>query len=126
MLLLLQNSRSSGISDDIVVAELKEEKFMNPIIRQGDVLIIPSQTSITGTKLPHLTLAEGEVTGHRHRISNGEAELFERDGILYLKVLSPTAMLTHEEHAQVTIPQGNWEIRIQREYAPEGWRYVAD
>jgi hypothetical protein len=99
---------------------------MNPLIRQGDVLIIPSDTSATGTKLPHLTLAEGEVTGHRHRISNGEAELFERDGVLYLKVLSPTAILTHEEHAAVTIPQGDWEIRIQREYSPAGWRYVAD
>jgi hypothetical protein len=99
---------------------------MHPIFRQGDVLIISSDTSVTGTKLPHLTLAEGEVTGHRHRISNGDAELLERDGVLYLKVLSPTALLTHEEHAEVTIPQGNWEIRIQREYVPEGWRYVAD
>jgi hypothetical protein len=99
---------------------------MNPTLRQGDVLIIPSDTATTGTKLRHLTLAEGEVTGHRHRISNGEAELFERDGVLYLKVLSLTAILTHKEHAQVTIPQGNWEIRIQREYAPEGWRYVTD
>ena len=98
---------------------------MKPLIRQGDVLILPS-ISATGTKLNHLTLAEGEVTGHRHRISAGEAELFERDGILYLKVLSPSAILTHEEHAQVNIPQGNWEIRIQREYMPEGWRYVAD
>ncbi len=99
---------------------------MNQILRQGDVLIIPSDQAISGTKLPHLTLAEGEVTGHRHRISNGEAELYERYGILFLKVLSPTALLTHEEHAEVTIPQGDWEIRIQREYAPEGWRYVAD
>jgi hypothetical protein len=101
---------------------------MNLKLRQGDVLIIPSDTSATGTKLSHLTLAEGEVTGHRHRISNGDAELFERDGILYLKVLSPTAILTHEEHAQITIPQGNWEIRIQREYDPKsaGWRIVAD
>jgi hypothetical protein len=110
---------------------------MNPLIRQGDVLIVPSYTSFHGTKLPHLTLAEGEVTGHRHRISHGEAELFERGGVLYLSVLSPTAILTHEEHAQVTIPQGNWEIRIQREYvhnrdyspqrnySPE-WRDVAD
>jgi hypothetical protein len=99
---------------------------MNPIIRQGDVLIIPSDTSTIGNQLDHLTLAEGEVTGHSHRISDGEAELFERDGVLYLKVLSPTAILTHEEHAQVTIPQGDWEIRIQREYAPEVQRYVSD
>jgi hypothetical protein len=99
---------------------------MNQILRQGDVLIIPSNTSISGTKLPHLTLAEGEVTGHRHRISNGKAELLERDGVLYLKVLSPSAILTHEEHAEITIPQGDWEIKIQREYSPEGWRCVAD
>jgi hypothetical protein len=104
---------------------------MSPNFRQGDVLIIPSNTAATGTKLPHLTVAEGEVTGHRHRISNGKAELFELAGVLYLKVLSPTAILTHEEHAQVTIPQGYWEIRIQREYQPQGsqpqdWRYVAD
>jgi hypothetical protein len=100
--------------------------MQKPILRQGDVLIIPSDKLAKGTKLPHLTLAEGEVTGHRHRISSGEAELYEREGVLYLRVISPTAILTHEEHAQVTIPQGNWEIRIQREYEPDGWRYVAD
>ncbi|MFB2881393.1 hypothetical protein [Floridanema aerugineum] len=40
--------------------------------------------------------------------------------------MSPTALLTHEEHKQIAIPQGDWVIRIQREYEPEGWRYVAD
>ncbi|MFB2836359.1 hypothetical protein [Floridanema evergladense] len=97
---------------------------MQPI-RQGDVILIPTQ-SIEGEQLPHLALAEGEVTGHKHRISEGEAELYERNGTLYLKVLSPTALLTHEEHQKIAIPQGNWVIRIQREYEPEGWRYVAD
>ncbi|MEM9508295.1 MAG: hypothetical protein AAGA16_11535 [Cyanobacteria bacterium P01_E01_bin.35] len=82
--------------------------------------------SIKGQKLTHLTLAEGEVTGHSHRIADGQAELYEKDGILYLKVLSSTAKLIHEEHQAVDIPQGNWMVRIQREYEPEGWRYVAD
>lgn len=99
---------------------------MNPTLRQGDVILIPLATPVDGMKLPHLTLAEGEVTGHRHRISDGEAELSERDGVLYLKVLSPTAKLTHEEHHAIEVPQGAWQIRIQREYEPEGWRYVAD
>ena len=47
---------------------------MNPI-RQGDVLLVPlvqPQNSF-GKILNHLTLAEGEVTGHRHRISDGQA-----------------------------------------------------
>ncbi len=97
---------------------------MQPI-RQGDVILLPTQ-QVEGEKLTHLTLAEGEVTGHRHRISEGQAELFEKDGTLYLRVLSETALLTHEEHKAISIPQGNWLIRIQREYSPEGWKYVVD
>ena len=98
---------------------------MQPL-RQGDVILIPASETVNGEKLAHLTLAEGEVTGHRHRITQGEAELYERNGTLYLKVLSPTALLTHEEHQAIAIPKGEWIVRIQREYEPEGWRYVAD
>jgi hypothetical protein len=98
---------------------------MQPL-RQGDVLLIPASETVTGAKLPYLTLAEGEVTGHRHRITQGEAELYEHKGTLYLKVLSPTALLTHEEHQPIAIPKGDWMVRIQREYEPDGWRYVAD
>ena len=97
---------------------------MQPI-RQGDV-ILTSIEKIAGKKLPHLILAEGEVTGHKHRISDGKAELYEKEGTLYLRVLSQTATLTHEEHKQIQVPQGEWMVRIQREYEPEGWRYVAD
>ncbi len=94
-------------------------------IRQGDVILLPvPQTE--GNKLSHLTLAQGEVTGHSHRISDGKAELYERDGTLYLRVLSDAAVLTHEEHQAINIPQGNWMVRIQREYEPDGWRYIAD
>ncbi|MEP0859714.1 hypothetical protein [Trichocoleus sp. DQ-U1] len=97
---------------------------MQPI-RQGDVILLPAQQA-EGQKLSHLTLAEGEVTGHKHRISDGQAELYEKDGTLYLHVFSETATLTHEEHKAISIPQGRWMVRIQREYEPQGWRYVAD
>ena len=97
---------------------------MQPI-RQGDVILLSVQQT-QGQKLPHLTLAEGEVTGHSHRISQGEAELYEKDGTLYLRVVSKAATLSHEEHKAISIPQGSWMIRIQREYEPAGWRYVAD
>ncbi|MGL5875519.1 MAG: hypothetical protein ACRC2R_24680 [Xenococcaceae cyanobacterium] len=97
---------------------------MQPI-RQGDVILQFVQ-NIEGEKLNHLTLAEGEVTGHQHRISEGQAELYEEDGILYLKVLSEKAILTHEEHQAIEVPKGNWMVRIQREYEPKEWRYVAD
>lgn len=100
---------------------------MQPI-RQGDVILRPLTNAVSdrGRLLSHLTLAEGEVTGHSHRISDGQAELYEKDGTLYLRVLSPQATLTHEEHKALSIPQGTWQVRIQREYEPEGWHYVAD
>ena len=94
-------------------------------IRQGDVILQYVQ-SIEGSKLSHLILAEGEVTGHSHRIGEGKAELYEQDGTLYLHVLSNAVTLIHEEHKAISIPQGNWMILIQREYEPEGWRYVSD
>ena len=97
---------------------------MKPI-RQGDVILTPTE-QIQGQKQPHLTLAEGEVTGHSHRIIEGQAELYEKDGTLYLRVLSPIALLSHEEHHAIAIPEGNWMVRIQREYEPQGWRYVTD
>jgi len=65
-------------------------KLMAQPIGQGDVILTPAQ-STKGEKLPHLTLAEGEVTGHKHRISQGIAELYQKDSILYLKILSETA-----------------------------------
>jgi hypothetical protein len=96
--------------------------------RQGDVILIPGvPTSLEASqKLEHLVLAEGEVTGHAHRISAGEAELYEKEGTLYLRVLSDTALITHEEHQPISLPKGEWTVRIQREYEPAGWRYVAD
>lgn len=97
---------------------------MKPI-RQGDVILLPVK-EISGQPLPHLTLAEGEVTGHAHRISEGQAELYEQGGILYLRVLSEVALLSHEEHKPIQLPKGSWMVRIQREYEPQGWRYVRD
>ena len=40
---------------------------MQPI-RQGDVILLPVQET-QGQKLSHLTLAEGQVTGHSHRLT---------------------------------------------------------
>ncbi|MEH2014079.1 hypothetical protein [Nostoc sp.] len=43
-----------------------------------------------------------------------------------MRVFSESALLAHEEHKAISIPQGDWMVKIQREYEPEGWRYVAD
>lgn len=97
---------------------------MQPI-RQGDVILLPVK-QVEGQKINHLILAEGEVTGHKHRISEGDAQLHKTEDSLYLSIISEKALLAHEEHDVIEVPQGNWMVRIQREYQPEGWRYVAD
>lgn len=102
-------------------------------MRQGDVILHQTHKFIDtenwgARERPDLVLAEGEVTGHAHRITEGEAELYELRSRLYLRVNSETAMLTHEEHRAIAIPKGDWIVRIQREYEPGSWRWrwVAD
>ncbi len=83
--------------------------------QQGDVLIT-KVSEVKGKKLNHLTLAEGEATGHHHTITKGEAELYEHEGTLFLKVLSDEAELTHQEHNTVVLPKGNYEVSRVREF----------
>lgn len=85
------------------------------MLQQGDVVLV-KVAKIGGKKLNHLTLAQGEVTGHHHTITEGDAELYEQEGTLFLRVKSETATLTHQEHNTVTIPQGDYKINIVREY----------
>jgi hypothetical protein len=40
--------------------------------------------------------------------------------------LSQTAQFVHEEHGQIAVEQGVWEIRRQREYDPLANRTVYD
>jgi hypothetical protein len=83
--------------------------------QQGDVLI-KKTNEIKGKKLKHLTLARGEATGHHHTITKGDAELYEDEGTLYLKVLSDNAELAHQEHKTIVLPRGEYEIDIVKEY----------
>lgn len=109
-----------------------------PIFRQGDVLLVPvtqiPQEARKQRSRRRLVLAEGEMTGHHHVLEVDQAtkleelllpgdvaELEQR----FVRVLDE-AVLTHQEHATLTIPPGDYEVRRQREYAPEEIRTVAD
>ena len=95
------------------------------VIRQGDVLLIPSRNE-TGERLDHLTLALGEVTGHSHRILDGNATLINKSGTLYLSVESNSATLVHEEHKPISLEEGIYEVVRQREYNPIDNHLVQD
>lgn len=101
------------------------------IYRQGDVLLkpiarIPKYTKPRGDK-GRIVLAYGEVTGHAHAIHDLEQcdVRVAADGRVYLKVKDSVG-LQHEEHGQIDVLPGNYEVIIQREYSPEEIRNVAD
>ena len=88
-------------------------------LQQGDVLIkkadiIPDDAKEIQRKNKAIVLAEGEATGHAHRIFDVEAMFFEKDGKFYLKN-DKSVTVNHEEHKPITIDPGIWEIGRIRE-----------
>ena len=91
---------------------------MKTYYQQGDVLItkITDFNASSATKLDHLILAEGEVTGHAHKLTDGIGQLMMLDNIVHLKIFSDKATITHDEHAPIIVPKGDYKINIVREY----------
>ncbi|MEM0970566.1 MAG: hypothetical protein AAGJ31_14515 [Verrucomicrobiota bacterium] len=78
-------------------------------------------------KLPHRTLAFGEVTGHSHRISETVGStLFQAEGTLFLEVEDEKVSLIHEEHGTIPLKRGSYRVWRQREYSPEEIRIIRD
>jgi hypothetical protein len=96
--------------------------------RHGDVFIQTcAAIPMSATRLPHLILAKGELTGHAHRIAERDAaELFRHDDMLYLRVTGESATVTHEEHRSIALKPGVYRVWIQREYSPQEIRRVLD
>jgi len=93
---------------------------MNYQVRQGDVFIM-AVDSIKGKKQPKdenkTVLAYGEVTGHSHAIAEKETDLYVDDTRRFLEIcLAKGAALKHEEHSTITLPKGNYEVRIQKQW----------
>lgn len=84
--------------------------------QQGDVLIKQVDYNIKGNKLNHMTLAEGEASGHHHSIVSGLGQLIMMDNIMHLQVFSDTALLKHQEHGEIDIPKGDYKIEIVKEW----------
>lgn len=98
------------------------------LYRHGDVLVSAVVELPAGAeKQTHLVLAEGEMTGHSHRIAEpGSAELFRFEAEMYLRVTAPAATLVHDEHGPISLPAGVYRVWRQREYSPREIRIVRD
>lgn len=107
--------------------------------RQGDVLLVrDDDAAIDGETVNrdrgHVVLAYGEQTGHAHAIASKAATLFTIANVAYRVLeLKEAAKLKHGkigalrgDHETITLPAGRYRVIRQREFSPEGDRYVAD
>ena len=99
--------------------------------RQGDVYLIEARIPKDAARKEingRAIMAYGEVTGHAHAIEQvQDIEIYEKDGRTFVRVINRDGTpLTHEEHGAITLPKGDFERVIQREYSPEAIRNVAD
>lgn len=98
------------------------------LYRHGDLLVqsadaVPEQSRL----LKHLVLAEGELTGHSHRIAERDAaELHQSSQGLFLRVKADCATLVHQEHGPILLSRGVYRVWRQREYSPREIRTVRD
>lgn len=115
-------------------------------IRQGDVILVPCEKVTHGELLAEPVLAYGEVTGHMHKITEGEVRVSKSTGDeLLLEVLGKKALLQHgtpdqmrrqkmeeafdyikEDCHEPQVLEGFYKILIQKSYEPRGWMPVSD
>lgn len=93
------------------------------LYQQGDVLIqavdeIPADVVKLDPAQHRNVLAEGEVTGHAHRV-DGFMEAYRQanrpDGEFFMSV-PKRIILRHEEHKPIEIPAGKFKVWRKREY----------
>lgn len=92
---------------------------------------IPIDAKKLSAKNGMFIIAESEMTGNHHYIPEcPNVELFEKDGILYLKSLKETEVkcVIESRHDTVKIESGIWEIEASKEYdyISEEVRYARD
>ena len=98
---------------------------------QGDLLFVRISDPVEKKEDKSPILALGETTGHMHQVrktdlSNCDVFLDSKGKLIVAVKPGKSATVVHEEHGPVELTEGNWEVRIQNEYQPDGWRQVAD
>jgi len=112
----------------------KSKPTVTELYRQGDVLFRRLRELPRGKMIRRESgiVALGEVTGHSHALAAEDrdiAAVLEMGSRLFVHVGHTDrggVTVVHEEHAPVTLPKGDFEVIIQREYTPQKIRPVAD
>lgn len=112
------------------------KQFNGRMAAQGDILVesidkIPAKATEAKRVDGQLVVGLSE-TSHNHSIHEKRVTMLQ-DGdpfTCYLRVEGEYADLVHHRgvnpHETIRLPAGNYRIRRQREWTPEGWRAVQD
>lgn len=91
---------------------------------QGDVIFVEIDKipSVRLVESQSNVIARGEKTGHAHVLS-GLAKFFPAvSGVQLGFVASEGGSVTHDEHGELNLPVGNYQVRQQRVYDYEAAR----
>jgi len=86
------------------------------LYQQGDVILETVEMIPENLKTHNGVIAEGETTGHAHRVDLSGVDVFVADdGTLYCEAMKEFT-ITHEEHKPITLPKGKYKVRKVLEY----------
>lgn len=99
------------------------KNIKNKMYRQGDLLFIKTDESIRGTLKNDKIVLGSSVTGHDHKLSEGEVyevnradfDRFDRVPNFYVRIPDEGAKLLHPEHKTIPLPGGVYKVIRQRE-----------
>lgn len=103
---------------------------MKRLYAQGDVIVkemeglIPEEAVVVKPKKGFNVLAEGEISGHVHCLTEETTKLFEHDGQMYLRCLDEVKLkhmkldgsAAADAHDTITLPKKDYKIDIKREF----------
>lgn len=114
---------------------------MTRLCAQGDILVERVDDAPVSGQILHgpdartVIVAEGELTGHHHRLF-GCVTLYRDDALArdipdqlyvgHLQVAGSAAHLEHEEHAPIRLEQGTYRVRRQRQLEPNDVGILGD
>lgn len=99
----------------------KQNNVVNEYARHGDLLIKKIEgTDLELVKMDKVVLAEGEHTGHAHRLTvlddNAQIEFRRQLDKMVFRVSNGQVQLTHEEHTQIVFNPGTYEVTFENEW----------
>jgi len=107
---------------------MKTNNTKSGIVRQGDVLLVPTDEVPKNLKKTKKNiLALGEATGHSHTLVGGGTCFADDENDLadFVSVSAPAEVI-HQEHDAIVLNKKHYGVFRQVEYTPQEIRRVSD